>query len=140
MIDQSDVAKCHCQSLRKHHLVWVTPIHGCTRVDRNDKREILFFKEDLQEQSIKASKDVPIDETKVITVNVRAEVSEFNALPSTLGAAFALNLASEDLAAHHIKLTDARHQCCINEIIHSLRALATWLPLEEQAHAPPSGT
>ena len=140
VIHQANVAKRHCQTLRKHHLVWITPIHGGTDINGNDQGEIFFFQEDLQEESIKSSKDVPVDEAEVIAVHIGAEVSKLNTLAAPLGTTLALNLASEDLPAHHVELPNACHQCCVNEIINALGTLATWLPLKEQTHEASSGT
>ena len=139
VIHQSNVAKRHRQALRKYHLVWVAPIHGSTDINGNDQREILFFQEDFEEESIKPSKDVPVNEAKVVTVNVGAEVCKLNALAAAFRATLALNLASKDLPADHVELPDACHQCCVNEIINALGTLSTGLPLKEQAHEASSG-
>ena len=112
---QSDVAQCGCDSFGCEELGWCPVFHRKRVIDEGIEVKVFFFEKDLQVEAIEPSKEVPIDESKVIARDVVSEVSEFDTLSFSFAASLPFHAAAKDLArdqlhpfqlGHHLRRQD----------------------------------
>ena len=83
LIHKPHVRKRHRHAARVVESVGRTRAHRCTRIERDDEREIFLLEKHFEEEAIEAPEDVPIDEAQIVAVDVRAEVGELHALTAS---------------------------------------------------------
>ena len=115
VIDEADVPKRRSQLLYKKLLRRLTRTHRRTDVDGYMNGQVLLFEEELKEQLIEPSVNVPVHESQVVAGDIGPVVGEFHTLAATFRAALALELALQYPATKDIQRIQTRHKCRIQQ-------------------------
>ncbi len=77
----------------------------------------MFFEEELDDEFVEACVDVPVDEADVVAGGVLAVLVEFDGLASAFGAAFALELAGEELGGADVEGVEPGGETGVDELV-----------------------
>ena len=79
-------------------------VHAAATVDQGVKVQILLVEEQLEEQAVESRVEIPVEEPKVVAVDILAKVGELDAMTLALRSPFALQMPRQHLARGELQL------------------------------------
>lgn len=91
------------------------PPHRRAGIDQKVDVQVLLLFVELDEKTVEARIDIPVDRAEIIAEGVIPVVGEFEARAGVAGAALGTMFAAKDFPREHMELIELREKCGIKK-------------------------
>ena len=119
LVHQTDVGERHRHAPGHLELGWRANAHAGAAIHKHEQAEVLLLKKDAHEETLHATVDVPVHETKIVAGRIGTEVGELHALTTATTSTFALARTARLATAEHIEPLDGCHHGGVEQLFHA---------------------